>query len=132
MYENHPFINDLYVVRVSMSDVYGEIYNYSNPFYRVTKNALEDNRNKYVTILVYNYLLFHVSVNNDTYEKKYNYFYSLNTSGEVPTLFTDNLGNKLNVLDLTIKDLQKKGTIDPANYEQNSWRNSKDLLTVAQ
>ncbi|MCQ3035505.1 MAG: metallophosphoesterase [Bacilli bacterium] len=132
MYETHPFVNDLYVVRVSMSDVYGEIYNYSNPFYRVTKNALEDNRNKYVTILVYNYLLFHVSVNNDTYEKKYNYFYSLNTSGEVPTLFTDNLGNKLNVLDLTIKDLQKKGTIDPANYEQNSWRNSKDLLTAAQ
>ena len=73
-----------------------------------------------------------MSVNDETYEKKYNYFYSLNTSGETPTLFTDKSGNKINVLDLTIKDLQKKGTISPSSYSQNSWQNTRDLLINAQ
>ena len=131
MFETHPFINELYVVKVSMKDVYGEIYTYDNPFYRVTTKALENDSSKYVTILVYDYLLFHVSVNDTTYEKRYNYFSSLNTSGQVPTVLTDKDGTKINVLDLTINDLKKKGSINPSDYNTSNWHNSNEYLTTA-
>lgn len=132
MHETHPFINELYVVQVTGGDLYNEIYKYSNPFYRLTTKSLSENSTEKFNILIYNYLLFHVKVNDTTYEKTYDYFPSLTNSEYEPYILKDASGDKINVLDLTIKDLQNKGTIDPISYSENSWHNTKSMLTEQQ
>ena len=81
---------------------------------------------------MYNNLMNGAVIINYTSEKTYDYFPSLTNSEYEPYILKDASNNKINVLDLTIKDLQNKGTIDPISYSENSWHNTRSMLTEQQ
>ena len=86
-------------------------------------------QNSYKTGQFHFYLIYSIW---RAYEKTYDYFPSLTNSEYEPYILKDASNNKINVLDLTIKDLQNKGTIDPTSYSENSWHNTRSMLTEQQ
>ena len=109
LYEAIPFDNVVYIARVSGKDILNEAKYDSNSIWRVSGREIEPN--KYYTIAVLDYLLYHQ--NSD---RSYNYFPSAFTSGVDPIPLTKTGVEMYNYRLLTRDFLRKAGTIDAQMY----------------
>ena len=113
IFMSHPFLNSLYIARVSGADLINEAsYNYL--YLNNGAPIPTDSSSVYYTVLVYDYLLFHNKLNN-SYQKIRDYFPSFETSGFTPELVM-NGDIKLTVVDAMVEDYQARGTIYPSDY----------------
>lgn len=115
LFEAIPFDNVVYIARVSGADLINEAGYSSNSIWRVNGTAIENSNNKYYTIAVIDYLLYHQNSN-----RNYNYFPSAFTSGFDPVRLTKEGVDQYNYRYLTRDFLRDQGTIDAYTYLDNS------------
>lgn len=109
LYEAIPFDNLVYVAKVLGSDILHEASYGTNSIWRVKGTAIQSN--KYYTIAVIDYLLFHQNTN-----REYNYFPSAFESGFEPEVLTKEGVDAYNYRLITRDFLLNKGAINAWNY----------------
>ena len=123
LYEAIPFDNVVYIARVSGADILNEASYSSNSIWRVTGVKIESN--KYYTIAVLDYLLFHQNSN-----RNYNYFPSAFTSGApAPIPLTKTGVAAYNYRLLTRDFLLSLGTVSASTYIYDNNNTNKNLLS---
>lgn len=122
LYEAIPFDNVVYIAKVQGKDILNEARYDSNSIWRVSGVAIENN--KYYTIAVIDYLLFHQNSN-----RNYNYFPSAFTSGFAPVPLTKEGVDVYNYRLITKDFLLEQGSVSAMLYvSSNNDRTNKDLL----
>ena len=124
LYEAIPFDNVVYIAKVTGKDILNEAGYSSNSFWRVTNTPIESN--KYYTIAVIDYLLYHQNAN-----RNYNYFPSAFTSGFEPVPLTKTGVDMYNYRLITRDYLLAQGTISASDYTSVNDHTNKDLLEQA-
>ena len=123
LYEAIPFDNVVYIAKVSGRDILNEAKYDSNLIWRVTGTKIENLSNKYYTIAVIDYLLYHQ--NSD---RNYNYFPSAFTSGFDPVPLTKSGVDAYNYRLITRDFLLKNGSVNYSTYSFNNDHTNKSLL----
>ena len=122
LYESIPFDNVVYIAKVKGSDIINEV-NYGNYYWRSSGEAIESN--KYYTIAVIDYLLFHQNSNRD-----YNYFRSAFSSGFTPVPLTNAKYEVYNYRLIT-RDYLLANDIDANDYLYDNSNTDTSLLQEA-
>lgn len=122
LYESIPFDNVVYIAKVKGSDIINEV-NYGNYYWRSSGEAIESN--KWYTIAVIDYLLFHQNDN-----RVYNYFPSAFTSGFEPIAITNSNYDVYNYRLIT-RDYLLANTIDANDYLYNNNNTDTSLLQTS-
>lgn len=123
LYEAIPFDNVVYVAKVSGKDILNEAGYDSNLIWRVTGTKIENSNNKYYTIAVIDYLLYHQNNN-----RNYNYFPSAFTSGFDPVPLTKAGVDAYNYRLITRDFLLSKGSVNYSTYSFDNNNTDKTKL----
>ena len=123
LYEAIPFDNVVYIANVSGKDILNEAKYDSNSIWRVSGVAIQDRADKYYTIAVLDYLLYHQNA-----YRVYNYFPSAFSSDFTPVALTKKGVEVYNYRLITRDFMLSKGEIDVSVYTQDNIHTDKDAL----
>lgn len=129
LFETHPFLNDLYIIRVNGNDMQRELVSYPQPMYRVDLSPLSTKSSSWYNVLVFDYNGMHMTI-DENYNKTYNYFPSFVNSDVEPILLKEE-GKKINVFDLALSSLEIDNTITYSDYTTDRFDNSKVKESIA-
>ena len=123
LYEAIPFDNEVYIARISGSDLIKEVNSSGISFWRVTGTPIQNSGSTYYYVAVIDYVLFHQNAN-----RNYNYIPSAFTSGFDPVPLTKDGVDVYNYRLITRDFLRKQGTINATDYSSTNDHTDKGLI----
>ena len=123
LYEAIPFDNEVYIARISGSDLIKEVNASGISFWRVTGTPIQNSSSTYYYVAIIDYLLFHQNAN-----RQYNYVPSAFTSGFTPVPLTKEGVDVYNYRLITRDYLRKQGAITATDYSTTNEHTDKSLI----
>ncbi len=124
LFDSMPFDNGLYYATVTGENLATRLYysSYKDYFYRADKTALKNDTTEY-KIIIYDYLLYHISIDNNygTYTKEYNYYPSANFNSLT-------LISNLSCRDCAKVEIKNSSPINSNNYMNQTYFDYSSLF----